>query len=138
MVVVGCGVSIERRESSARLREQWKDQRLERGEQSFNGDFRGRGIDGREMETWRAVCSREGEGENRDGKGSHLGFHRGLRCDGGLARLLQWVGHPVLDVQVWSKIADPTAPTILHGDHTASPQRRRDLWNRDHPKVAST
>ena len=47
------------------------------------------------METWIVVCSREGEGENRDnGKGSHLGFHHGLRCDGGLGRLLEWVGDP--------------------------------------------
>ena len=71
-----------------------KDQRLERKEQSFNEDLRGREIDGREMETWRAVCSREGESENRDGKRSHLGFHRGLSYDGGQGRLLKRVGDP--------------------------------------------
>ena len=79
MVVVGRGVSMERRESSTRLREQSRGREregpkwLKRWEPSFNGDFRGREIDGREMKTWRAVCSREEEGENRDnGEGSHL------------------------------------------------------------------
>ena len=68
---------------------------VERGEQSFNGDLRGREIDGREMETWRAVCSKEGEGENRDnGKGSHIGFYCELRRNGGLRHLLKRVEDP--------------------------------------------
>ena len=120
MVVVGRGVSMERRESSTRLREQSRGREregpkwLKRWEPSFNGDFRGREIDGREMKTWRAVCSREEEGENRDnGEGSHLGLHFRLRCDGGRVHLLKRVGDP------------PSLGCTQHGQKSPIPPRPR-------------